>query len=447
MFLKRIETRGLAHFSYLVASDGQAFVIDPRYEVGVYLDICAEENLRLTHIFETHRNEDILSGAGKLAQLTGAEVFISRYEDLGYQYGRPTGEEDRFAFGSELVLRPLHTPGHTLGHLSYALYENRQPYMVFTGDALFYGGIGRTDFYGQDRLDEMTRKLHHSIYHKLAPLGEEVLVMPAHGHGSACGAQIALRDQGTLGYELQHNPALHEDADQFVKANARMLYKNHAFVTMEKLNLLGGGVAGITFPQPLDAVPEDVVIADIRDRYAFSGAHIPGSLHLPAQTISAFAGWFVDTDAPIALMCDNVPQALTQDALRALTCQGFHNIRGLLCADTLIGLETQGEALDRLDTISARDYLEQAPKEAGVVTLDVREKEEQMDDDPVVGSLLIPYQELSRRLEEVPPGQPLYVLCGSGGRATAAAAFLKKSGAHAHPTVIAGGIEGLRSLA
>ena len=51
MFLKRIETRGLAHFSYLVASDGQAFVIDPRYEVGVYLDICAEENLRLTHIF------------------------------------------------------------------------------------------------------------------------------------------------------------------------------------------------------------------------------------------------------------------------------------------------------------------------------------------------------------------------------------------------------------
>ncbi len=278
MFFRQFITNGLMQFSYMIGNGGEAFVIDPIYDIDLYLQTAQEENLQIAHVFETHRNEDMLSGGKQLAEAAGAMIHRSKYEDPGYQYGNPIGEEDVFELPEGLVLKPLHTPGHTLGHLCYVLEVNNSPYLVFTGDTLFFGGVGRTDFYGEDALEEMTAKLHHSIYQKLAPLGPHVAVMPAHGSGSACGAGMDKRPCSTIGFELKNSPVLSENLEEFLKINAKMLHKNPAFNLMEVRNLEGGGVSCLPQLRSLDKAPKDAVIVDLRERKSYLSAHLPGRL-------------------------------------------------------------------------------------------------------------------------------------------------------------------------
>ena len=72
MFMETIYTPGVAHLSYILGDGGRAAVIDPRRDVGVYLQSAQREGAKITHIFETHRNEDYVIGSLDLARRTGA---------------------------------------------------------------------------------------------------------------------------------------------------------------------------------------------------------------------------------------------------------------------------------------------------------------------------------------------------------------------------------------
>ena len=99
MFFQKIESKGLAHFSYLVGDDGMAFVIDPMRDIQIYIDIANENGLIITDIFETHRNEDYISGSLELSTLTGADIHISGHEDLDYKFGERIYDGDNLEFG------------------------------------------------------------------------------------------------------------------------------------------------------------------------------------------------------------------------------------------------------------------------------------------------------------------------------------------------------------
>ncbi len=75
MFLEKVKSEGLAHLSYILGHEGQAAVIDPRRDWQVYIDIAYQHGARITHIFETHRNEDYVVGSSDLARQTGATVY------------------------------------------------------------------------------------------------------------------------------------------------------------------------------------------------------------------------------------------------------------------------------------------------------------------------------------------------------------------------------------
>ena len=176
MLFKRFESEGLAHYSYLIGDGNQAVVIDPRRDCDVYVQVASEEGLRITHVLETHRNEDYVIGSVELASRTGAVIHLSAHDDLDYGYGERIRDGETLKIG-RLKLKALHTPGHTLGHMSYLLYDpDGVPWMIFTGDALFAGDVGRTDFYGRDRLEEITGLLYESLFHRILPLGDEVIL-------------------------------------------------------------------------------------------------------------------------------------------------------------------------------------------------------------------------------------------------------------------------------
>ena len=114
MILERFEVPGLAHYSYLLGSNGKAAVIDPERNAEPYLQVAERHSLRITHVLETHIHADYASGATRLANDTGAELWLSGHDEgEDYQYAFPhremrDGEELRVG---DLRIVAVHTPG------------------------------------------------------------------------------------------------------------------------------------------------------------------------------------------------------------------------------------------------------------------------------------------------------------------------------------------------
>lgn len=146
----------------------------------------AQYGTKITHIFETHRNEDFIIGSKDLARRTGASVHHG--QALHFQYGQTVTEGDSFEIGA-LTLKILETPGHTFESILIVVTDNNygaDPVAVFSGDTLFIRDVGRTDFY-PDRAKETADALYNSLFNKLLLLGDQTILYPVHGAGSVCG--------------------------------------------------------------------------------------------------------------------------------------------------------------------------------------------------------------------------------------------------------------------
>ena len=184
--------------------------------------------------------------------------------------------------------------------------------MVFSGDTLFSGDIARTDFFGPARKAEMAEKMYAGITRKILPLGDGVILCPAHGAGSACGSEIADHPFSTIGYEKRTNPVLALGNDAFVsRRTTESPYLPPYFRRMETVNREGPVLLHTlprTHPLPVPAVNSLIAsgcqIADIRSPTAFAAGHIPGSLSIWRDGIASFAGWFLDYGHPVVLVDD-----------------------------------------------------------------------------------------------------------------------------------------------
>ena len=224
MFLETIRSEGLAHLSYVIGHDGQAAVIDPRRVCRVYVDMANRKEARIEYIFETHRNEDYVIGSKELARLTGAEILNGNR--LNFGYGRAVHQGDAFELG-DLRFRVIETPGHTFESISIVVTDEgfgQTPVAVFTGDALFVGDVGRTEFF-PDLAEEVAGLLYDSIFHKILSFGDQAIFYPAHGAGSVCGEAMAEREFSTLGLERPSNPVLRKkDRNEFIRFKVGTLF-------------------------------------------------------------------------------------------------------------------------------------------------------------------------------------------------------------------------------
>lgn len=446
MFFKRIESKGLAHYSYMIGDKGKMLVIDPKRDIEVYLEVARQEGLSIDYILETHRNEDYIVGSIELRSLTGAKIYISDHEDLGHVYGEKIRDGFEIKLG-DLTFKALHTPGHTLGHLSIVLYEKNRstPYMVFTGDSLFMGDLARTDFYGEENLEEMTGLLYDSIFEKLLPLGDDVIVMPAHGAGSACGQNMEDRPYSTLGYEKKYNQQLQDESKEaFISRFGTMRVRPKYFEKMKVLNIKGAEPLGLGMNLPhlsLEQIDEeDILILDCRPKEAYYGGHIPGSLHMGPDNLSAFLGTILELDTPFAFMVDESQMDVLEDLYFQSRRIGFENIRGFL-KNGIDRWEISEKKLDTLNTITPEELL---ILETDYTLLDIRKGTEKSEDDPKKNRISIPLEYLVGRYKEIPMDKPVYVLCASGSRSATGASLLKNFGYDSY--VVSGGILALRKI-
>lgn len=441
MLFERIESAGLAQYSYLIGDGTDAVVIDPRRDCDIYVEKATEAGMVITDILETHRHEDFAVGSVELAARTGAAVWHADAQ-LPYRYGRPVEEGQTWRIG-DLCLEAVHTPGHTEGSRSYVLYEpHGEPWMVFSGDVLFTGEVGRVDFLGMDRAAEMAGHLYDSIFETLLPLGDGVLLHPAHGHGSACGSAIADRPWSTLGLERKLNPRLqYEGRDAFIENVARKLPKPLYFDRMETINLEGPTLLGhLPVPDPLtpeffEEMTEDAYVIDVRGIEAFSASHVPGSFAIPLDRIPTSIGWFVPYDRPLLLVMNGTS---VMEAVAYLVRQGYEYVKGVLSGG-FRGWSMRGLRTDSLDLLSP-DELDDQHNAWWI--LDVRDEEE-VAAGKVPGAHHIGIKHLHDRLDEVPRGRKVLTYCGNGPRSLVAASVIKRAGCE-HVGLLHGGITAWR---
>lgn len=449
MLFKRIKSEGIAHFSYLLGDKREAVVIDPRRDIQVYLNQIEKKGYKIKAILETHRHEDFLLGSLELKEKTGSQIYHAD-DYLPYQYGKAIQDQQIIKIG-DLKLKAIHTPGHTPGSFTYLLYTSEgEAWMVFTGDLLFAGGVGRVDFMGEDKLREYAGKMYDSIYNKVLPLGDEVILCPAHGSGSVCASSIASREWTTIGIEKNLNPSLkYSGKEEFIEKEGKILEYAPYFKNMEKHNLKGAPfldkyptikpLSVLEFKEELNK--EETVVIDTRLGLAFATAHIPKSISLWQNAISNFISWFVNHKKSIVLVTGG---DYPKEEIRQLYRLGFDKIKGYL-AGSMVNWHMAGEKSSSIKTITVDKLCNLLDKKKESFILDIRSEEEIDKNGKISSAEEIHITQLPNNLKVLPEDKEIYIFCGSGLRSMTAASFLKSKGYH-NLNVVLGGLEGWSSI-
>ena len=279
----------------------------------------------------------------------------------------------------------------------------------------------------------LASNLYDSIFNRLLPLGDGVILCPAHGGGSVCGLHIANRDESTIGIERIQNPALQmKDKHEFVKHKlAEKPEMPHYFRQMEIYNLEGPPLLGcLPLPSPLtpaefkQEIDKGAVVVDTSEPAAFGGAHIKGAYSIWLEGLPIFGGWVLPYDKPILLVLED--QSHLERAVRYLIRAGYDQIVGYLRHGTE-GWYNAGFPTESLPLLSVHQLKSRLDRREELVVLDTRGQDE-WESGHIAGALHIYVGYLEQRLAEVPKGKPIAVICNVGHRAGLGASILLRAG-------------------
>jgi len=299
MYFEQFYLGCLAHASYMLASEGEAVVVDPQRDVELYLKAAAEHNVTIRHIFETHLHADFVSGHQELASRTGAQIYIGAAAGAKFPHvALRDGFELNFGRAS---IRVLETPGHTPESICLVVTDKEKspsPWAVLTGDTLFIGDVGRPDLSPSHTPKELAGMLYDSLHSKLMKLADNVLVYPAHGAGSLCGKNMRAERSSTIGTERLTNYALQiKSREEFVaQLTSNLPARPEYFAKDAEINRAGAAALSdlpplrALEPSDLKAMLDDGEIAlDIRTGEEFAAGHVPGSVNIALS--GQFASW------------------------------------------------------------------------------------------------------------------------------------------------------------
>ncbi len=437
---------GLAIASYIVGDErtGEAAVVDPTRDVEDFIQYASENDLHIKHILETHVHADFVSGARELKARLSDEPQIHS-SGLGGKEWTPSYADHVAADGDEVQvgsirLRAVHTPGHTPEHVSWALYDDTRsketPWLMFTGDFLFVGDVGRPDLLGEEAKQRLAHELYASVFERLPAWPDITEIFPAHGAGSLCGKAISSRRSSTIGFERRFNPALRQKPESawVDELMADMPLAPPYFRRMKQVNQAGPKIIGPELPgqkrwtakQVHDRVCENCLILDVRSKEAFAAAHVPNSINIPfSGNLPTWAGWVLPYERPTLVVTDNPAQMseVTTHLLRV----GFDDVQGYLQGG-LDAWETSGFPLNTLETLSVSELAKRLKTGASKPTvLDVR-TEKEWNSGHIDSAIHIHGGKLQEHFADVPRDKPVAVICGSGYRASIAASFLQREG-------------------
>ena len=210
-----------ASYLFGCASHARLAVVDPHIElVRAYLAEAESLGQPIVAVFETHVQADHVSGLPALVEFSGATAYLPERAGVAFDHVA-LADDQEVELGNTLV-RALATPGHAAAHHAYVVSDRRreteQPWLVFTGDSLLVGDVGRPDLHADGEPLPLAHKQFRSMQ-ALLELPDWVSVYPSHYAGSVCGRALSGNPFSTIGFERRHNRALlFPDAESFAEA-------------------------------------------------------------------------------------------------------------------------------------------------------------------------------------------------------------------------------------
>lgn len=434
MYFEQFYLGCLAHASYMLASEGEAIVVDPQRDVEMYLKAAAEHGVTIRHIFETHLHADFVSGHKELAARTGAKIYMGAQAGATFPH---VAVSDGYVlmFGTASI-RVIETPGHTAESICLVVTDKEksdQPWAVLTGDTLFIGDVGRPDLSPRHTPAQLAGLLYDSLHGKLLQLADNVLVYPAHGAGSLCGKNMRAEKSSTIGTERLTNYALQiKTRDEFIaQLTSNLPARPEYFSKDAEMNRTGASalselppLRGLS-PSQLQAMLADGEIAlDVRSGDEFAASHVPGSINIALS--GQFASWAATVLGLSAhpVLIASSPEQIEEARLR-LARVGMETLSGQLDG----GVDAWKQAGLPLATISKINVNELGSRLESdrIQVLDVRRAPE-WEGAHIESATWWPLDNFKVSPPEMDRDTPLAVHCKGGYRSMIACSLLQRAG-------------------
>jgi glyoxylase-like metal-dependent hydrolase (beta-lactamase superfamily II)/rhodanese-related sulfurtransferase len=449
MYFEQFYLGCLAHASYMLASEGEAVVVDPQRDVEIYLKAAEANQVSIRHIFETHLHADFVSGHQELAARTGARIYIGEQARATFPH---VAVRDGFTLqAGKMRITALETPGHTPESMCLVITDlgvtdeekSSAPWAVLTGDTLFLGDVGRPDLSKRYTPAQLAGMLYDSLHCKLLTLADDVLVYPAHGAGSLCGRNMRAERVSTIGTERLTNYALQiKSREEFVEQLTSNLPARPAYFLQDaEINRTGASaLADLPALRAVDPAELKNILADgglaldVRPGEQFAAGHVPGSVNIALSgQFASWAGALLGLAACPVLVAES-EEAVSEARMR-LARIGLEDARGYLKG----GIEAWSQAglplatLPQISVGALNDHLQASDLQV----LDVR-REPEWEAGHIEGATWWPLDNFKVAPPEIDHDVPIAVHCKGGYRSMIACSLLQRAGFHNVVNVIGG---------
>ena len=436
MYFEQFYLGCLAHASYMLASEGEAVVVDPQRDVELYLKAAADHGVVIRHIFESHLHADFVSGHRELAARTGATIYMGAQAGATFPHV-PVQDGFQLKFGKASI-RVLETPGHTPESICMVITDegkSSSPWAVLTGDTLFIGDVGRPDLSPWHTPAQLAGLLYDSLHGKLLTLADNVLVYPAHGAGSLCGKNMRAERSSTIGTERLTNYALQiKSREEFVRQlTSNLPARPEYFLKDAEINRTGA--AALSDLPALRAIePAELktmlsageIALDVRSNEEFAAGHVPGSVNIAlGGQFASWAGTVLGLSAHPVLIAESGEQL--EEARLRLTRVGIEVLDGYLHGG-LAAWKQAGFPIATIAQITASELEARIhSKNNPVQVLDVR-REPEWDAAHIESANWWPLDDFRVSPPELDHDAPIAVHCKGGYRSMIASSLLQRAG-------------------
>ncbi|MBN1930798.1 MAG: MBL fold metallo-hydrolase [Desulfobacterales bacterium] len=421
----------LSTYSYMLVSDGDALVVDPCRDIFIYLETAEKKNVTIKGVYLSHSHADFIAGHTEMVQAVNCPIYQSKKSSASYKI-KPLADGTTIKIG-KATLKFIDTPGHTpdgMCALAYGEDNANTPDLMFTGDVLFVGSVGRPDLMeGTTSAARLAASMFESWNNKISKFPDHVKIFPAHGAGSLCGAHLSDEPFSTIGKEKTSNPYLKYDKkNEFIAAlleglpEAPQYFKHNAGI-----NKAGPALVDWDAPLPAEISAnknlmnvENNYLVDIRDAKNYAAGHIPNAVNIGLRgRFETWVGIMVPWSSNLVL-CGNKTEL--KEALYRLHRVGYS--AGIL---TLQSWERADLSLSRSPSISPHALYDLMQKGESPIIVDVRLPAEWMA--LKIGMVLnLPLNHLSDLSSQLDLSEPVVTVCNSAYRSSMAVGVLERNG-------------------
>ncbi|WP_026449667.1 MBL fold metallo-hydrolase [Aequorivita capsosiphonis] len=426
MTIKQFQDKPLAHYSYAIISEGEMALVDPARNPMPYYKYAEENNAKIVAVFETHPHADFVSSHLQIHQETGATIYVSKL--VGANYPHQTFDDGDTLKLGKTIFTAINTPGHSPDGITIIAKDDKENHVMFSGDTLFIGDVGRPDLRekaGNMRAtrEKLAKSMFDTIQNKFNHLPDDTILYPAHGAGSLCGKNMSTDSSSTLGNERVGNWAFKKQTEEqfvdYILSDQPFIPSYFGFdVDMNKSGAdnFEKNIGDVSLKIGIDKLPENALIIDVRDEADFKKNHLLGSINIMARSegdkLETWLGAIVKPNEKFYLVLNSI-----------------NDKDEILDRIAKIGYETQIEAVVTLSNKtfvnSDKFDLEDFKKNNEAYTIiDIRNRGEVAQGKFFENAINIPLNELRDSEEAIPTDRPILVHCAGGYRSASGSSIV-----------------------